>query len=179
MAGLGRHGFGRRARGVVGQRGDWCHSLWHKSGPERQGVPRRRIGKGGGGSVSYPEKWQGDALEPAPEGYAEWFADVKRRVRATSLRAARAVNAEVILLYWSVGNEILDRQERLGWGGKVIPRLAADLVREFPDQKGWSPRNLQYMRAMAEAWRDRPDFVPQVVAQMPWGHVQMCIRDSL
>lgn len=96
----------------------------------------------------------------------------ERRVRATSVRAARAVNAEVILLYWSVGNEIIDRQERLGWGGKVIPRLAADLGREFPDQKGWSPRNLQYMRAMAEAWRDRPDFVPQVVAQMPWGHVR-------
>ena len=130
------------------------------------------LGKGGGGSVNLPEKRLGDVTEPAPEGYAEWFADVKQRVRATSLRAARAVNAEVILLYWSLGKEILDRQERLGWGGKVIPRLAAALGREFPDQKGWSPRNLQYMRAMAEAWRDRPDFVPQVVAQMPWGHVR-------
>jgi predicted nuclease of restriction endonuclease-like (RecB) superfamily len=102
----------------------------------------------------------------------KWLADLKARVRATQFRAVRAANAEVVELYWSIGQDIVERQERLGWGSKVIPQLAEDLRREFPDQTGWSSRNLQYMKAMAEAWADEPEFVPQVVAQMPWGHVR-------
>lgn len=54
----------------------------------------------------------------------------------------------------------------------MIQRLASDLRAEFPDQRGWSPRNLHYMRALAEAWPTDSEFVPQAVAQMPWGHVR-------
>jgi predicted nuclease of restriction endonuclease-like (RecB) superfamily len=82
----------------------------------------------------------------------------------------RSVNEELVLLYWEVGREILQRQEREGWGAKVIDRLAGDLRAAFPDM-GWSPRNLKYMRALAAAW-PTDGKVPQPVAQIPWGHIR-------
>ena len=106
-----------------------------------------------------------------PAGYGELLEQLKARVRSSQVRAARAANSEVLALYWSVGRDILDRQDRLGWGGKVVDRLAGDLRAEFPDQRGWSRRNLQYMRAFATAWPDREDFVQQAAAQLPWTHV--------
>ncbi len=91
-------------------------------------------------------------LLPEPSGYAELLEQLKARVRTSQVRAARAANSELLGLYWSVGRDILDRQEQAGWGGRVIDRLATDLRAEFPDQRGWSRRNLHYMRALAEAW---------------------------
>lgn len=102
-------------------------------------------------------------------GYRDWLAGLKVRIRNVQTRAAVAVNSELVLLYWQIGREILDRQKRQGWGAKVIDQLAADLRQEFPDMKGFSQRNLKYMRAFAEAWADI-QFVQQVVAQLPWGH---------
>ncbi len=104
-----------------------------------------------------------------PEGYDDLLRDLKDRVRAARVRAALAVNSELVLLYWSIGRDILERQGRLGWGAKVIDQLAADLRKEFPESKGFSSRNLKYMRSFAEAWPDR-EVVQQVVAQIPWGH---------
>ena len=66
--------------------------------------------------------------------------------------AARTVNSELLALYWRIGRLILIRQESEPWGSGVIKRLANDLRREFPDMKGLSPTNLQYMRAFAAAW---------------------------
>ena len=71
--------------------------------------------------------------------------------------------------YWQIGRDILDRQQKESWGAKVIDRLAADLKREFPDMKGFSPRNLKYMRRFAEVWAEE-EFVQQVAAQLPWFH---------
>jgi len=105
-------------------------------------------------------------------GYAELLEQLKARVRSTQVRAARAANTEVLRLYWSIGRDILDRQDQAGWGTGVVDRLAADLRLEFPDQRGWSRRNLLYMRAFAEAWPDLEEVVPQPVAQLPWGHVR-------
>lgn len=68
-----------------------------------------------------------------------------------------------------MGRSILRRQGEEGWGAKVIDRLSGDLCREFPEMKGFSPRNLKYMRAFAEAWED-DGFVQQVAAQIPWFH---------
>jgi predicted nuclease of restriction endonuclease-like (RecB) superfamily len=80
-----------------------------------------------------------------------------------------SVNRELVLLYWSIGRDILSRQKSEGWGSKVIDRLAVDLGRAFPEMTGLSARNLKYMRAFAEAWPDL-EFVQQVVALLPWGH---------
>ncbi|TLS77566.1 DUF1016 domain-containing protein [Mariprofundus erugo] len=108
-------------------------------------------------------------LTPIPEGYADWLAELKTRIHSAQQRATLAVNRELVLLYWQIGRDILARQAQAGWGAKVIERLAQDLRLAFPEMKGFSPRNLKYMRAFAEAWSDA-EFVQQVVAQIPWGH---------
>lgn len=104
-----------------------------------------------------------------PEGYGEWLAEVKSRIYSAQQRAALAVNQELLLLYWQIGSEILQRQNAQGWGSRVIDRLAHDLRIAFPEMKGFSARNLKYMRAFAEAWPELP-VVQQPVAQLPWGH---------
>jgi predicted nuclease of restriction endonuclease-like (RecB) superfamily len=68
-----------------------------------------------------------------------------------------------------MGRDILVRQQRENWGAKIIDRLAADLTKAFPEMKGFSPRNLKYMRAFAEAGPDE-EFVQQVAARIPWFH---------
>jgi predicted nuclease of restriction endonuclease-like (RecB) superfamily len=107
-----------------------------------------------------------------PAGYAELLEALKVRVRGAQVRAARAANTEVLGLYWSIGRDILDRQNTAGWGARVVDRLATDLRLEFPDQRGWSRSNLLYMRAFAAAWPDLQEVVPQAVGQLPWGHVR-------
>ena len=106
---------------------------------------------------------------PLPSEYGPLLEDLKGRVRAAQVRAALSVNRELVLLYWSVGRRILDAQKAEGWGAKVVDRLAADLRSAFPEMKGFSPRNLKYMRTLAEAWPDEA-IVQGVVAQIPWGH---------
>jgi predicted nuclease of restriction endonuclease-like (RecB) superfamily len=106
-------------------------------------------------------------LEAAPEGYAEWMREVKARVHEARQRAARAVNSELVGLYWRIGRDIRAREEAHGWGARIVDRISADLKTEFPDTEGFSPRNLKYMRAFAVAWPDE-DFVQGVLAQLPW-----------
>lgn len=117
------------------------------------------------------------ALTDPPAGYADWLADLKGRIHAAQQRAALAANSELVLLYWRIGRDILDRQAELGWGAKVIDRLAHDLRLAFPDMKGLSPRNLKYMRAFAQAWPEEA-FVQGVLARLPWYH-QLALLDKL
>ena len=117
------------------------------------------------------------SLISAPSGYADWLADLKTRIHSAQQRAALAVNRELVGLYWEIGRDILDRQAQQGWGAKVIDRLAHDLRTAFPEMKGFSPRNLKYMRAFAEAWPDA-EFVQAVLAQLPWYH-QLALLDKL
>lgn len=117
------------------------------------------------------------ALTKPPSGYHEWLTDLKSRIHNSQQRATLALNRELVLLYWQIGRDILTRQASQGWGTKVIERLAHDLRTAFPDMKGFSPRNLKYMRAFAESWPDA-EFVQQVVAQLPWGH-NLVLLDKL
>ena len=102
-------------------------------------------------------------------GYAMFLSDLKQRIRQAQVRAALSVNRELVLLYWQMGKRILEQQGTEGWGTKVIDQLSRDLRREFPIMKGFSPRNLKYMRAFAESYPDE-EFVQQVAAQIPWFH---------
>ncbi len=108
-------------------------------------------------------------LSPTAPDYAGWLADLKTRVERARQRAALSVNLELVLLYWQLGRDIVERQQQ-GWGAKVIDRLARDLRAAFPDMRGFSPRNLKYMRALAQAWPE-PGFVQQAAAQLPWFHL--------
>ncbi len=101
--------------------------------------------------------------------YNALLRDLKERIRTAQVRAAVAVNRELVLLYWQIGREILTRQQQQGWGAKVIDRLAKDLQKEFPEMKGFSPRNLKYMRSFAEAHPDDA-IVQGVLAQITWYH---------
>ena len=84
--------------------------------------------------------------------YVAWLVDLKQRVRESQNRAIFAANTELVILYWTIGTGILDRQKRHGWGSKVVDRLAGDLKLEFPYMKGFSRSNLMNMRNFAKAW---------------------------
>ena len=107
-------------------------------------------------------------LVQLPAEYASWLASLKQRIQATQQRAVLAVNRELVLLYWQIGRDIVERQQAQGWGAKVIERLAKDLQSAFPEMKGFSRSNLMYMRAFCEAWPDET-IVQQLVGQLPWG----------
>lgn len=81
-----------------------------------------------------------------PKDYAAWVVSLKKRIAGARQKALLSANAEQIKLYHEIGREILDRQNRQGWGAKVIDRLSADLRKAFPDTKGLSASNLKYMR---------------------------------
>jgi predicted nuclease of restriction endonuclease-like (RecB) superfamily len=104
-----------------------------------------------------------------PSGYHELLQDLKSRIRTAQVRAALAVNRELILLYWSIGRDLSQRFAAEEWGGKIIDRLSRDLQAEFPGVEGFSPRNLRYMRSLAEAWPDE-EILQQLVAKLPWSH---------
>ena len=104
-----------------------------------------------------------------PEDYPKLLELLKKRVRTSQVRAALSVNRELVFLYWQIGNDILARQQESGWGAKIVERLSGDLRREFPEMKGFSTRNLKYMRSFAEAWPDE-QIVQQAAAQIPWFH---------
>src|SRR2546428_8877132 len=95
------------------------------------------------------------SLLSSNDDYGRILTDLKEKIRLARLKAALAVNAELLSVYWEIGKTILEQQHIEGWGAKIIDRLAADLKAEFPDFKGLSIRNLKYMRAFAEAY---PDF---------------------
>ena len=117
--------------------------------------------------------------------YGEQLSKLKDKIKSAQQKAILAVNNEVLIVYWEIGNTIAEQELQAGWGGKTIEKLAADLKAEFPEMKGLSPRNLRYMRDFALAY---PAFLQQAVAssqyinnesftiwqqaaaKIPWGH---------
>lgn len=105
-----------------------------------------------------------------PDDYPEFLQSLKAKIQARQTRAILAVSQEMINLYWEIGQLIVERQEKSGWGDSIITQLETDLKREMPDLEGFSRRNLYRMRKFYLAYRDLGDSVPQLVAQIPWGH---------
>jgi predicted nuclease of restriction endonuclease-like (RecB) superfamily len=101
--------------------------------------------------------------------YKELLKNIKNQIINSRNNAILAVNKELIILYWNIGNIIIKTQQEEGWGSKFIQRLSKDLREEFPDMKGFSERNLKYMRKLAEEYPNI-EFVQQVVAQITWSH---------
>ncbi|WP_026295766.1 PDDEXK nuclease domain-containing protein [Aromatoleum toluclasticum] len=125
-----------------------------------------------------------------PVRYPELLSEIKQRIRSAQTRAMQGVNAELIRLYWEVGQMLDARQKREGWGAAVIPRLARDIRNELPEVKGFSERNIKRMLAFYREYGSLA-VVPQPVAQaavaeevpqavalfptevllsLPWGH---------
>ncbi|MBW2595051.1 MAG: DUF1016 family protein [Deltaproteobacteria bacterium] len=104
-----------------------------------------------------------------PKKYGEFLAKLKERISRERFKAILSANSALVLMYWDIGQSILERQRDEGWGAKVIDRLSHDLKTAFPDMSGFSPRNLKYMRKFAESWSDRT-IVQEVLAQITWYH---------
>ncbi|OAL98078.1 PDDEXK nuclease domain-containing protein [Wolbachia endosymbiont of Dactylopius coccus] len=101
--------------------------------------------------------------------YTEFLEQLKEQIATSRYKAALAVNSKLIVLYHHIGTEILKRQKEHGWGAKIIDQLSKDLRSAFPEMKGFSPRNLKYMRKFAEEYSDI-EFVQEPLAQLTWYH---------
>ncbi len=104
-----------------------------------------------------------------PDSYSEFLGNLKKRIQQERLKVVLSANAALVMMYWDIGNDILQKQKDEGWGAKVIDRLSHDLKDAFPDMTGFSPRNLKYMRKLAASWEDRK-IVQEVLAQITWYH---------
>lgn len=102
-----------------------------------------------------------DSILAAP-GYGEFLAELTTRVRVARLQAGRAVNRELVLLYWDIGRGIVEKQERAGWGDAVVERLAGDLRAEFPGVTGFSARSVWEMKRFYTTW-SAPELLQQLV----------------
>lgn len=101
--------------------------------------------------------------------YTSIFSELKEKVLYVQKRAIISVNKELVLLYWEIGNIILKNQSKQGWGSKIIDSLSKDLKKTFPDMKGFSVRNLKYMRQFAVTYPDI-SIVQELLAQLSWYH---------
>ena len=110
--------------------------------------------------------------------YTEWLKQLKDKIRKTQLQAALSANRELILLYWDIGKELYEKQEEQGWGNAVVENLSSDLKNEFPNIKGFSRRNLFYMKRFYLFYKSDFEKVQQLVAQIPWGHNIFIISKS-
>lgn len=108
-------------------------------------------------------------IEKNDNDYMELLRNLKTKIIETRQRAIISVNKELILMYWEIGKMIIDKQSELGWGSKVIENLSKDLKKMFPEIKGFSLRNLKYMKKLASEYSDNI-IVQQVVAQISWSH---------
>lgn len=91
-----------------------------------------------------------------PNGYAQWRKDIEHLIDTAKLHTALNVNVGTLTLYWNIGKIILHKQEQEGWGKQVIEQLSKDLISRYPDDRGYSKRNLGYMKSFAMQYPDFP-----------------------
>lgn len=109
-------------------------------------------------------------MKPTPRApdYASFLTEVKGRIQTARLQAGRAVNRELVMLYWDIGRGIVERQKVLGWGDAVVERFAADLRAEFPDMQGFSQANVWRMRQFFETY-STSEFLAQLARELRKG----------
>jgi predicted nuclease of restriction endonuclease-like (RecB) superfamily len=101
--------------------------------------------------------------------YQELLIEVKERIRSAQYAALKAVNHELIGLYWDIGRLIVERQQTAGWGKSIVEQLAQDIQSEFPGIGGFSTANLWRMRAFYLAYAENPNLAP-LVREIGWTH---------
>ncbi|MFA6548533.1 MAG: PDDEXK nuclease domain-containing protein [Candidatus Margulisiibacteriota bacterium] len=100
--------------------------------------------------------------------YNQFLNEIKEKIASSRFNAYRGLNRRLIKLYWEIGRDIVDRQEKYGWGKSIVEKLSKDLKREFPLAKGYSSQNLWYMRQLYLEYKDYPN-LQQLVGEIPWG----------
>ncbi len=118
---------------------------------------------------SYQRRRLKRKMQNIDKTYIEILNTLKQKIKTAQLKASLAVNAEMLILYWEIGKIILEKQKQEGWGAKIIDNLSHDLSTNFPEMKGFSTRNLKYMRKFAETYPDFK-FVQVPLAQITWYH---------
>lgn len=101
--------------------------------------------------------------------YGSLLGEIKQRIRSAQYEALKAVNKELIALYWDIGRLIVARQQGNSWGKSIVEQLAKDLRKEFPGMTGFSPRNIWRMRDFYLTYRDNEKLTP-LVAEIGWTH---------
>ena len=109
--------------------------------------------------------------------YKYFILEIKSKIHASQIKASLKVNEELLRLYWDLAQMIVVKQKESSWGSNFIETLSQELKREFPSMKGFSTRNLKYMRQWFLFWIDDTQKGQQLVAQfemelfhIPWGH---------
>lgn len=109
-----------------------------------------------------------------PSGYKLFLEEVKKRIRSAQLKAASTINRELIELYWSIGKDLAERQEKEGWGTRTIEKFGEDIQKSFPGIEGFSRRNIFRMKAFYVEYQKVPQAVAQLmelpIFNIPWGH---------
>jgi predicted nuclease of restriction endonuclease-like (RecB) superfamily len=101
--------------------------------------------------------------------YKTLLSDIKTRIRDAQYQALKAVNKELISLYWDIGKMIVEKQKGETWGKSVVENLAQDLRNEFPGISGFSARNIWYMRDFYLAYY-KNEILQPLVAEIGWSH---------
>lgn len=112
------------------------------------------------------------SFELSPD-YRQWLQQLKQQFHQTQQQAVRAVNRQMLQFYWQLGEQIVEQQQNYSWGEGFLKQLSQDLMLEFPEIKGFSKRNLEYIRRWYLFWSQDRSIAQQVVAQLgqiPWGH---------
>lgn len=109
------------------------------------------------------------------QDYKLFFKLVKERLKSAQLRAAQAVNTELIRLYWEIGNDLLAKQKSFKWGDNFLEQFSHDMRHEFPEMQGFSVTNLKRMRLFAQEYADFEKSA-QAVHQLPWGHLVVLLH---
>ena len=113
--------------------------------------------------------------EDKNQDYGRFLGVIKKSIRSHQLEAMRAVNRELVALYWEIGKAIQRKQERLGWGKSVVETLAKDLQAEFPGRNGLSARNLWDMKNLYASYAANPK-LRKLVAELGWGVNLLILR---
>lgn len=100
-------------------------------------------------------------------GYNDFLKDIKQRIRSAQYEALKAVNKEMISLYWDIGRMIAERQKKHAWGKSVVETLSLDLQKEFPGIQGFSVQNLWYMRQFYAEYHSTANLQP-LVGEISW-----------
>lgn len=93
-------------------------------------------------------------MDNLDKSYINTLDELKTAIKTAQIKAVLSVNSELVILYWNIGKIILKQQKEQGWGTKVVEMLSNDLQKSFPDMKGLSFRNLNYMRKFAQIYPD-------------------------
>lgn len=109
------------------------------------------------------------------EEYQQWLESIKHRIKNTQLKVAMNANAQLMELYWHLAEELVQKQKKANWGDSLMEQLSIDLRLSFPDINGFSRRNLYAIRQWYLFYSTSSEFVPQPVAQIPWGHNRLII----